>query len=128
MSNIASSIQDYCKKINSRLTGVDILSLLVTALFIIGLALVIEHGRGEKMKKIVYKEASTKESSSLSVNLVTKETRDNGGFPFGSRKGKTYTFSWCRSSSMIKSSNKMYFSSVNEAEKAGRTLSKFCKK
>ena len=120
MPNIRHSIQDYCRKINSRLTGFDILSLFVTVFFILALVLVIQYQRLGKIEKVVYKEAETAPQDSIVIN--------NEGRPFGSTKGKTYTFSWCSGSKNISAKNKIYFSSQADAEKSGRTLSKLCRK
>jgi hypothetical protein len=48
--------------------------------------------------------------------------------PFGSKHGKTFTFSWCSGSDRILIKNKIYFSSSEEALASGRSLSKLCKK
>ena len=124
MPNIRHSIQDYCRKINSRLTGFDILSLFVTVFFILALVLVIQYQRLGKIEKVVYKEAEIGSNTSL----VTEDVMHTDGRPFGSNKGKTYTFSWCSGSKNISAKNKIYFSSQADAEKSGRTLSKLCRK
>ncbi len=48
--------------------------------------------------------------------------------PFGSKKGTTYTFSWCAGSSRISQKNKIFFASEEEAKGFGRRLSKLCNK
>ncbi len=115
------SIQDYLKKINSWLRFSDIVSI-----FVLFLGISIFTGyiwRAEKGKRVpvIYQEGSVSNEDSQA------ESPDSGR-PFGSRKGKTYTFSWCSGSGNIKQANKIYFASSHAAEAAGRTLSKLCKK
>lgn len=45
---------------------------------------------------------------------------------FASRKGKTYTYSWCKGSQAILEKNKIYFTTEEEAKQSGRSLSKMC--
>ena len=115
------SIQEYCKKINRELTFVDIGSIFLTLIFLALLVIVINTKRGATISPVIYKEADRVDSQELSQNGDT-------GKPFASKSGKTYTFEWCQGSSRISSKNKIYFSSLAEAEASGRTLSKLCKK
>lgn len=117
-TNIGSSIQDYCKKINSRLTFTDICSLFLTLVALISLVLFLSYKERLQYKDIVYKEGE--------MEVVQETIKSNQ--PFGSKKGKTYTFSWCQGSSRILPSNVVYFSSEKDAVDSGRTLSKLCKK
>jgi len=124
-TNIRHSIQDYCKKINSWLTGADILSLFVTAVFLsicVGYVTVKQQAR--KSEVVYTVGARTNESSlSFATNVSSADTR-----PFGSKNGKTYTYSWCSGSKNIALKNKIYFASESAASATGRTLSKLCKK
>jgi hypothetical protein len=110
---MGSSIQEYLKKINSRLSFVDCLSLAITAICIALFAcfLVLKEKR-----------------ESLPVTYISggkqEETQDIR--PFASKNGITYTFSWCQGAGMIKPSNRVYFSNEEEAKRTGRVLSKFC--
>ena len=116
---MGSSIQDYLKKINSTLTWLDCISLLVTMFFIMVLSsfLIIE-----------------KRSNNLSVSYIVSDVLEKSNNqiedirPFASKYGKTYTFSWCKRQEMIRVYNRIYFKNEEEAKKSGRTLSKFCQK
>ena len=119
------SIQDYLKKINSWLTFPDIVSLFITFTFFAVCVGYIFHMRQENTHSVIYKE------SSLESDLSTRTKNQphvNDIRPFGSSKGKTYTFSWCQGSARISAKNKIYFVSATEAETSGRTLSKLCRK
>lgn len=111
------SIQEIIKKINSKLSYLDCLSILCTVLFLVFLAFYL-HIKSEGLRKpIIYRAFS---------GLTETESRDTK--PFGSKKGTTYTFSWCQNAGQTKEVNKVYFKNAQEAEKAGRTLSKLCQK
>ncbi len=111
------SIQEIVKKINSKLSYTDCLSMLCTALFLVFFTFYI-HIKNESLQKpVIYRVFSG------TPEVISKETR-----PFGSKNGTTYTFSWCQNSGQTKEINKVYFKNTNEAEKAGRILSKLCQK
>ncbi len=112
------SIQEYCKKINREISAIDIISLLVTCFFLVGITLYLYNQNQKNVTEIVY----TKGKSTMNTEKVS--THDPR--PFASRNGKTYTFSWCGGSTRISESNKIYFSNEVDAQKSGRTLSKLC--
>ena len=76
-----------------------------------------EHG----LQEVVYTHVSYEQTPG-----EAEEGKQN--MPFGSRYGKTYKYVWCQGSSRISQKKKIYFSSVEDAEISGRTLSKLCKK
>ncbi len=115
------SIQDYLKKINSALTATDILSLLVIFLMSAVFLGYVWQNQREQRKDVVFRE-------NITISSVHTDIQHDAGKPFGSKKGKTYTFSWCSGSSNIKPENKIYFASSVDAEAKGRTLSKLCKR
>lgn len=119
------SIQDYCKKINRKITITDIVSLSVTVVFLLGCVVFLSLAEKKSAHKVVYKEA---DGALDDVQALTSSYVSPTGAPFGSKKGKTYTFSWCRGSGTILDKNKIYFSSEEEAKNTGRTLSKLCQK
>jgi hypothetical protein len=119
------SIQDYLKKINSWLTFTDIVSIFMILLASSVFLGYILHKEQKSKTEVIYKESVTEEKYQSSQG-VGQEI--DAGKPFGSRKGKTYTFSWCSGSGNIKPANKIYFASPSDAEAKGRTLSKLCKK
>ncbi len=119
------SIQDYLKKINSWLSVIDIVSIFVIFLASSVFAGYLWHKEQESRVEVIYRVSS--DENRMEESLGVGQGTDNGK-PFGSRKGKTYTFSWCSGSGNIKPGNKIYFSSPTDAEANGRTLSKLCKK
>lgn len=122
MNIMGNSIQDYLKKINSRLTWVDCLSLLVTSLFLLGFLGYLYRDKGNNDNAVEYRVFNSAVRSNGNEQIF-QDIR-----PFGSKFGKTYTFSWCQGSSMIDEKNKQYFASEEEAKRTGRKLSKLCEK
>lgn len=119
-TNVANSIQEYCKKINSWLTVTDIISLTVTVLALAALTTYITYKEKENASKVVYIEGIRTEEQEKSTS--------KDSLPFGSKNGETYTFSWCSGSKNISAKNKIYFSNEQDAIVQGRRLSKLCKK
>jgi hypothetical protein len=113
------SIQDYAKKINSWISLVDCISLLVTMLFLVGFVAFL-HGRHTVASLPVTYYVATSSPAASELGDTSR--------PFGSTKGKTYTFSWCRNSGAISAKNKIYFDTEDLAKQSGRVLSKFCQK
>ena len=113
------SIQDYLKKINSRISLLDCLSLLVTMFFLLGFSLYLYQQKVSHRIPVSYGVAS----DGFSGEESWYDPR-----PFGSNKGKTYTFMWCQGASMILDKNKIYFENESAAIVRGRTLSKLCQK
>lgn len=117
------SIQDYCKKINSDLTFTSIFSVFLVVVFLAGFIVYISYQESSLRKPISYTEATGMNASeSVSNSSVQGNSR-----PFGSSKGKTYTFAWCQGSDRILEKNKVYFASEQDAKASGRTLSKLCR-
>lgn len=113
------SIQDYLKKINSRVSLLDCLSLLVTMFFLLGFSFYLYQQKVSNRIPVSYSAAS---------NGFSGEESSYDSRPFGSSKGKTYTFSWCQGSAMILAKNKVYFKNEADAEFKGISLSKLCQK
>lgn len=118
MNIIGNSIQDYAKKINSRLSFLDILSVLITTL-ILAVFTVFLYIKKEK-ENIPVSYISNSENNQ---NIIEKDSH-----PFASVNGKTYTFSWCGGSNNISEKNKIYFTDELIAQASGRVLSKLCTK
>ncbi len=112
---MGNSIQEYLKKINSKLSFYDCASLVITATTFIGFAIFIWIMTEKEKLPVVYVEAKGKQEQ-------------NDIRPFGSKSGETYTFSWCQGAGTIKPSNMVYFANEEEAERQGRILSKLCLK
>ena len=119
--NVKRSIQEYLKKINSRLTFFDCVSILVTTVFFaIFVFYMYVHNIIERPTMSYYSDIKSEVSSGI--------TNTENSRPFASINGKTYTFSWCQNATLISEKNKIYFNSEEEAKNSGRVLSKFCQK
>lgn len=74
--------------------------------------------------------AATAESAEASAALPEKEEKETvapGGQFVASRAGGKYHFPWCPGAQRISEANKIWFSSVEEARKAGYTPASNCK-
>lgn len=118
---MGSSIQDYLKKINTWLSFYDSVSLGATTLILVIFSLYIHTRTVEAASEVTY-------ISNTDSSLGTKMISSIDSRPFASRKGKTYTYSWCSGSGRISQRNKIVFNSEAQAIASGRTLSKLCKK
>lgn len=118
MNIMGSSIQDYAKKINSKLSFWDILSIFVTTLALSVFAIFLYIKKGRENIPVSY-------ISNSENNGIIDKTDSR---PFASRQGKTYTFSWCGGSNNISEKNKIYFENEDIAKSSGRALSKLCQK
>jgi hypothetical protein len=114
---MGNSIQDYLKKINSRLSVFDAVSVVVTAVFLVILSVYLSWLFMLRQKPVTYTKGAAEERGSVGDSR-----------PFGSRYGITYTYSWCQGNDRIKPENKVFFATIEEAESSGRTLSKLCAK
>lgn len=65
----------------------------------------------------------------LSPEMAQNESAipDQGGMLVGSKNGTKYHYPWCSGALRIKEENKVWFSSVEEALKAGYTPASNCK-
>lgn len=108
------SIPEYLKKINSQISLADLSSLLFTVLIMFVLLIFLRNSKEASTLPLVYHE-----------NHQPLTYSDKGQL-FGSRNGKTYTYSWCGGASAIKDANKIYFKNEADAMASGRTLSKLC--
>ena len=100
-TNITSSIQEYCKKINSALSFTDVVSLLVTTIFLSILLVWITLIQQGNYREVIYSTHSLAGGEKGAENSQSKTGEDTRGRttgqlqsarPFGSKKGKTYTF------------------------------------
>ncbi len=118
MNIIVHSIQDYLKRINSRLTKLNILSISITTILILGFTVYLYDYQIKSKIPVSY----------LRSNINQEKISATDSRPFASIKGTTYTFSWCQGSNIITAKNRMYFNNQEEAQKSGRILSKLCQK
>lgn len=112
------SIQEYLKKINSRLSYLDCVSIGITMIILATFVIYIKNTEKNMKKPLLYIE---------NKDIANQERASKTGI-FGSVYGKTYTFSWCQGASRILEKNKIYFTSQEEAARSGRSLSKLCSK
>ncbi len=120
---IDTSIQDFLRKINSRiLTAASPFSLVVVTLFCLSFLLFIlilaYAVRGER-HVFVYQENSVKVSPGQS------DQAGKGSY-FASKSGKVYYSAFCKAGKRVKESSRIYFESEVSAKDSGRRLSKLC--
>ncbi len=120
---IDTSIQDFLRKINSRiLTVVTPFSLIVVTLFCLSFLLFIltlaYTVRGER-HVFVYQENDVKVSSAQGSQVGKRAY-------FASKSGKVYYSAFCKGGKRVKESSRIYFESEAGAKGSGRTLSKLC--
>jgi capsular polysaccharide biosynthesis protein len=118
---MAGSIQEFCKKINSRISLIDIVAILFVFFFLLVAVTLIGQKKSENSTNVVYEEGVFEGVEGKSKDIALNQ-------PFGSKYGTTYTFTWCQGSGRILEKNRVYFSSTQDAEASGRRLSKLCKK
>lgn len=111
------SIQDIAKNINSKISGIDIIALFLVLLVLVGLYAHITLLKKRMEKPITYKE-----------NKSTYQDTEKKTVVLGSTSGTTYTYAWCSDALRIKEENKIFFVNEEEAQRAGRRLSKRCTK
>lgn len=109
-------IQETLKKINSKITTIQIMSLLVTFFVVISFYICLYLEISGNNKPLIYKES----------NDITGAGVNEKSTIFASINGTTYTFSWCQGANKIKEENKIFFSNEKEAINSGRRLSKMC--
>lgn len=120
MDLIVHSIQEYLKKINSVISIVDCISILISTLSILSFLLFLYIKNESSSVPTTYTSSEVNGGQSSNENYESR--------PFASKNGKTYTFSWCQGSSVIAVKNKIYFDDESSAQNSGRTLSKLCQK
>lgn len=115
---MSSIIQEYLKKINSRLHLFDLVIISVVTITFFGFSIFIYYENNIHKKDLKYLENIGEISANLSENQKI----------FASKNGATYTFSWCSAADRIKEENRIYFNNEEEAITSGRRLSKLCGK
>ncbi len=66
-------------------------------------------------------------SPTVNTNLATAlDSQTNKGLVLASKSGKKYYYPWCTGVDRIKEENKVWFSSVEDAKKAGLTPASGC--
>lgn len=129
-----SEITKLCKRANAK--AMENKKDLYLAIIVI-LVAIISFGLGrlskirEEKTPIIIENAlsNTLSASSSSVKIdPNKATADKSEMIFvASKNGKKYYFIWCESAKIIKDQNRVWFSSKEEAEKAGYEPAANCK-
>jgi hypothetical protein len=131
---MAMSIEYFRQKINSIkniLNNKDILIIIIILLtsfasFGLGRMSIIEDN-----KKSIYIESSASVVKSHkdndSIDNITKVKNTDAHLYIASKSGTKYHFPWCSGAKRIKEDNKVWFSTKDEAEKAGYTPARNCK-
>ncbi len=115
---MGNSIQDYAKKINSKITIFDIGSLLAVLIFIGIYSFYVINENKKNDIPVSY----------IKGNVSDFSYKKEDVRPFASIHGETYTFLWCQGSSRISEKNRVYFENEEQAKAKGLRLSKLCGK
>jgi len=115
-------MQHFLEKIKSAISG-DVFTVLVIILvgfsgFGLGRLSVTNE---RKIPVMIEQGAAAVEAGALS-----EETLPQGGGYVASKKGKKYHLPWCSGAQRISEENKIWFSSKEEAERAGYTPAANC--
>jgi hypothetical protein len=119
---IIAKVREKCKSLLGRLQGFgklprDILIfcvIVLSALLSFGLGYLTGFDVGNSKQVVEVRRIETKPPTVAGEGIVA------------SRSGTRYYFSWCSGASRISEANKVWFSSVAEAEKAGYSLAINC--
>lgn len=118
MSIMGTSIQDYLKEINSKVTYLDCASLTLSTVLLVLFVVIANRDASVGGLGLTYAQGDTHMGTSFSQDST---------LPYGSISGTTYTYAWCRNSSQIKAKNKIVFANEADAVNSGRRISTFCK-
>lgn len=125
---MSKSITETLKKINTELTGSAMLSivssLLILSIFL-GVKTIFAASNNSTSKNIDYVASGFKGTDIFEIQKDPSAKVYSSRYIYASKRGKKYYYYNCKST--IKESNKIYFNTDAEAQKAGYTLSKTCK-
>jgi hypothetical protein len=120
---IDTSIQDFLRKINSRILfyihPAEALFFSALALFFLIFIITLSFITKEDRHVFIYTEGKEEEASAQGKGSASF------GY-FGAKSGKVYYTSFCKAGSRVKEVNRVYFAKKEEAIGSGRTLSKLC--
>ena len=117
----------FCKENNKELYLAAIIILVATISFGLGRLSKIR----EEKTPITIENVAVATSTEIIANTTNSQratlTVDANKIFVASRNGKKYYYAWCDSSQKIKESNKVWFSTKDEAEKSGYQPAANCK-
>ena len=117
----------FCKENNKELYLAAIIILVATISFGLGRLSKIR----EEKTPITIENVAVATSTEIIANTTNSQratlTVDANKIFVASRNGKKYYYAWCDSSQKIKESNKVWFSTKEEAEKSGYQPAENCK-
>ncbi|HEY4502652.1 MAG TPA: hypothetical protein VJH21_02365 [Candidatus Paceibacterota bacterium] len=123
LKNIAEIAQRIKRIVAGELFVVLLIVLIGLMSFGLGRLSALEKGRTHvRIIDPVAQRASVLEQNS---NGSTSDTVSSGSF-VGSKNGSKYHFPWCSGAQRIKEENKIWFSTKEEAERAGYTPAANC--
>lgn len=126
MQDMLSEIITLCKRIGVKATEnkKDLyLSVVIVLIAIISFGL----GRLSKIREEKTPITMENIANSQSVALTTTSTATEEKIFVASKNGKKYYYAWCESAKIIKEQNRVWFSTKEEAEKAGYEPAANCK-
>jgi len=115
---MGESISKTWKKINVELKGKPFLSIILTLILCVSYL---------SYKILTYPNLFSAKAFDYQASNISAETLKKANsirYIYASRRGSKYYFYNCKSS--IKESNKIFFDSEGQAQKAGYTLAKTC--
>ncbi len=126
MQDMLSEIITLCKRIGAKATEnkKDLyLSVVIVLIAIISFGL----GRLSKIREEKTPITMENIANSQPVALTTTPIATEEKIFVASKNGKKYYFAWCESAKIIKEQNRVWFSTKEEAEKAGYEPASNCK-
>jgi hypothetical protein len=112
-----AKIKNFCKQYEKDL-------ILATVIILVAL---ISFGLGRLSKIRENKAPITITETGFRVAPVAETQFQESGAVIASKNGAKYHYPWCAGAQSIKEENKIYFSSTEEARKAGYTPASNCK-
>lgn len=111
-----------------------VLLLLVTSSFAFGLGMLAERqnrageGKGFSIEETALSSVSVPQAAAATAAVVaaTQVTAPAKGSYVASKNGETYYLTTCKSASRIKSENRVYFATAEEARNSGRRPAANC--
>jgi len=127
--DIVSVNKPQKRDVRKHLINIALLILLVTASFGLGRFTLYEEN---KVPVVIRNDTGLEEATLLSQNgdvkgATTNTVEQSGGEVIASKKGTKYHYPWCSGGKTISPANRITFSSLEEARKAGYTPAANCK-
>ncbi|MEW5907665.1 MAG: hypothetical protein AB1643_00565 [Patescibacteria group bacterium] len=117
-------LTETVKKCKSKIQSYEKDILLVMVIILVAL---ISFGLGRLSKIRENRVPITIENLSANLMIESKPGFDSHGSVVASKNGTKYHYPWCGGAQQIKEENKIWFSSIEEARKAGYVPASNCK-